>query len=344
MSSENHVRVIDPLDDPAWDAKIAEFPDASFFHGAAWARVLHHTYGFAPMYLVATTNGRWRGVLPIMEVDSWLTGRRGISLPFTDHCSPLGLDPEVFGELNRAAIALATERQWRHWELRSSTAAPISAAFHGHSIALDQPIAALFARCDGAVRRAVRKAQSEEVMVSFSQSLDSIRSFRDLLCQTRRRHGLPPQPLHFFDNIQGHVLQPGKGSVVLAHVQGKPVAGAVFFHFGRAAMFKYGASDTAFQHLRPNNLVLWRAIEWHARSGFAHLDLGRTALDNEGLRRFKLSWGATERRIEYARFDRHAAAFVGAKDSLPGWSTQLFRILPPSLARLAGAVAYKHVA
>ena len=37
---------------------------------------------------------------------------------------------------------------------------------------------------------------------------------------------------------------------------------------------------------RPNNLLLWHAIQWHAREGFAELDFGRTfvALDPDGHR------------------------------------------------------------
>ena len=38
-------------------------------------------------------------LLPLMEVDSWLTGRRGISLPFTDECEPLYPDAESFKNL-----------------------------------------------------------------------------------------------------------------------------------------------------------------------------------------------------------------------------------------------------
>lgn len=340
------ISCVDPLDDPAWDTQVARFPDASFFHRAAWARVLRDTYGFRPAYLTAQDGEDLLGVLPIMEVDSWLTGRRGISLPFTDHCAPLGVDRHIVCELLRAATRLAGERGWKHWEGRGGLrgiGAPASVAFHGHTIDLASPAAVLFARCDSAVRRAVRKAEASPVAITFSRDLPAVQEFHRLLCQTRRRHGLPPQPFRFFANIQRHVLR-AHGCVVLARVAGRAVAGAMFFHAGRSALFKFGASDAAFQHLRPNNLVFWRAIEWHARSGFTSLDLGRTSLDNEGLRQFKLGWGATEHRIEYARFERRSAAFVTAPDRSSGWHSRLFRYFPPSLARLVGALAYKHAA
>jgi CelD/BcsL family acetyltransferase involved in cellulose biosynthesis len=338
---------VNPLDDPSWDAKIAHMRGASFFYSRDWARVLHESYGFRPSYFVQATDGRLRGLLPMMEVDSWLTGRRGISLPFTDECQPLGPDDHSTRRLVNEVNALALSRRWQHWELRGGAAAlgaPSAVTFHGHTIELQRDPAVLFARCDSAARRAVRKAESGNLTITFAHDSEAMLTFHTLLCKTRRRHGLPPQPWRFFENIQRYILQRGHGCIVLAHVGTQPVAGAIFFHFGHMAIFKFGASDETFQQLRPNNLVMWRAIEWHARAGFSNLDLGRTSLGNEGLRRFKLSWGARERAIDYARFDCQTAGFVTSKDRSSGWHSSVFKLVPQSLARLVGAVAYRHVA
>src|SRR5882672_2675051 len=44
------VVAINPLECPAWDSLLAVRPGGSFFHGSAWARVLHETYGHQPVY------------------------------------------------------------------------------------------------------------------------------------------------------------------------------------------------------------------------------------------------------------------------------------------------------
>ena len=49
------------------------------------------------------------------------------------------------------------------------------------------------------------------------------------------------------------------GFVALASYSNRVVAGAVFFHFGSKAIYKYGASDRNYQHLRANNLG-WRWV------------------------------------------------------------------------------------
>jgi len=339
---------LNPLELPDWDARVAALPGAGFFHTAAWARVLHATYGYSPYYLASPATGPLRSVLPLMEVASWLTGQRGISLPFTDTVEPLGCDADSFPALWSAALDLARERGWKYLECRGGkqwlAAAPASTSFLNHWLPLATGESALFAGFDEAVRRAVRKAEQSGLTVEFSQNLESMQAFYRLLGLTRRRHGVPPQPFPFFANIQEHVLAKNHGWIVLARQGAVPVAGAVFFHSGRTALYKFGASDDAFQHLRANNLVMWHAIQRYAREGFARLDFGRTSLGNEGLRKFKLGWGAQEEQVDYLRYDLRQSAFVTARDEATGWHNRLFRALPLPLSRLAGALLYRHIA
>jgi len=51
-------RVVDPLRIPGWDDLIAVFSEATPFHTAAWARVLHRTYGHTPLYVVWDAESR----------------------------------------------------------------------------------------------------------------------------------------------------------------------------------------------------------------------------------------------------------------------------------------------
>lgn len=336
---------VDPLAAPDWDASLG--PAATFFHSAAWARVLQDAYGFAPHYLVARDGARLQAVLPLVEVDSWLTGRRGISLPFADHCEPLADSDALLLKLFAAAMGRGAARKWDYFELRGGRNrlnAPASVAYHGHTLALTPDTEALFQNTESSVRRAVRKAERSELRIEISHSLESLERFHGLLCLTRRRHGLPPQPLRFFRSLHRHIVSGKKGCTFLAWLGDTPVAGAVFFHFRRTALFKFGASNEDFQHLRANNLLLWRAIEWHARASFETLDLGRTDRDQEGLRRFKLGWGAREHAIEYVRCDCRTGRFVESSDRAHGWHNALFRLMPNPISRLIGAAAYKHVA
>src|SRR5688572_5900388 len=95
-------QMVDPLAVADWDSQIGGLPGASFFYTSAWARTIEGTYGYKPLYLVKTEGGNLRGLLPIMEVDSWLTGKRGISLPFSDECAAIGTGlPEFAKEITQ---------------------------------------------------------------------------------------------------------------------------------------------------------------------------------------------------------------------------------------------------
>jgi len=342
-------QTLNPLEIGNWDELVLAHENATIFHSQAWARVLHDTYHHTPFYFGGLENNRLLSLLPIMQVSSPFTGRRGVSLPFTDLCEALGVDDNTTGNLFRQAIESGQAWNWRYLEVRGwggnlGQPEPFL-SFHGHALDLSQGADAVFKTFHSSVRRAIRKAETAGVQVNISSSLDAVRTYYALHCRTRKSHGVPPQPLRFFDNIRRHILEKGHGFLVTANHEGRPIASAVFFHFGRGAIYKFGASKRAFQELRGNNLVIWRAIQHCCQLGCGSLHFGRTSLQNEGLRKFKLGWATTEHRIDCWRYDLSKQAFAPGRDHAEeGWHKPLFRLLPIPLARLAGAILYRHAA
>jgi lipid II:glycine glycyltransferase (peptidoglycan interpeptide bridge formation enzyme) len=341
------VSMVDPLTYSGWDQLLTSRPEASFFHGSAWARVLHSTYGHRPFYFGILENGRLVSLLPFMEVSSWLSGRRAVSLPFTDFCVPIEAPGQGSARLYEHAIEEGCKRRWRWLECRASNSAfggaTPSLAFLGHIVDLKGGQEQMFQNLESAVRRGIRKAEKAGLRIEFSRSAEAMQTFFTLHCGTRRRHGVPPQPLRFFQNIVRYVLGEDRGFVATAYLDNRPVASAVFFHQQKDSIYKFGASDYAFQHLRPNNLVMWEAIKRLAEAGCTHLHLGRTSMGNEGLRRFKLGFGAREEQINYFKYDFRTCSVVAEKDKAEGWFNPFFRHLPLCLSRLAGRVLYPHL-
>lgn len=343
------ISLLDPLATPEWDARVADFPGATIFHSAAWARTLQHAYGFRPEYHVLRGTAGDSAILPLMEVDSWLTGRRGVGLPFTDACPPLGTRPDELRLLLESAERRGTSLGWQHLEIRGqpedADRSPSPTATHvGHRLALSDNLTLLWDGLDPATRRAVRRAREQGVEVTLSTALADLAAFYTLLGATRRRHGLPPQPWSFFARVHDHLIAAGHGHVWLARHGGEPIAGAVFLTFGDHVVYKWGASLEQRQHLRGNNLVMWEAIAWHAQHGFVGFDFGRTASSNEGLRRFKRGWGAVEHPLTYLRVDLRTGERIVSPDRAAGWPTTLFRHAPPVVARWVGALLYRHAA
>jgi hypothetical protein len=378
--SRGGVTLTNPLELPDWDRLVEARGDATVFHTSGWAKVLRETYGHRPFYFSRIRGGKLEQLLPIMEVSSRWTGKRGVGLPFTDFCPPLQGEPGSRGIFDEA-MRVGRERGWRYLEYRGDlyTAPKVndgrgrpsnrqartpalqqpqtplasrivdwqgtsaSVSFYGHVVDLSRDEGALFRSLEGAARRGVRKAEQNKVEVDFSTSAEAIRTYFELHCRTRRRLGVPPQPVRFFENIARFVLSPGDGFVAVARHQDRPIAAAVFFLFGRQAIYKFGAWDSAFQHVRGNSLVMWTAIKRLAGDGFTSLHLGRTSLGDEGLRRFKLGFGAREERINYFRYDFRKSSFVSAVDRSESWANRIFRLMPAPLLRFAGSVLYPHL-
>ena len=335
---------VDPSTVPGWDDLVTTHPGCSFFHGDAWSRVLRDAYGAQPRYWVRRGEYRLRDLLPVMEIKSALAGCRAVSLPFTDECGPL-LDEDthprdLLPQIQHEGI----RRGWRFWEGRGDwRVAPPSVSYWGHQLQIEREPGLNLVAFDPALRRAIRKAEKAGLTVAVETNSEAMRTFFALHCQTRRKHGVPPQPVEFFERIQQHVIALGQGMVVTASLGDRPVAAAVFFILGKRAVYKFGASASEFLSLRGNNLVMWEAIRELSRRGAESLDFGRTSKDNEGLRRYKAGFGAAEREIAVCRYDFRARSFVPGRDRAHGWHNRVFRLLPLPLLRLAGRLLYPHL-
>src|ERR1051326_5278411 len=151
----------DPLRHSGWPLLLSDHPETSFFHGRPWAHVLHDTYGHKPIYFCSFADDQLQETLPVMEVSSPWTGRRGVSLPFTDLCPPLGTVNHAPRELFEMALGHGRANRWRYLEIRGRGYTPPSAipsvAFHGHEIDLEPGYETLFKGLDSAIRRGIRK-------------------------------------------------------------------------------------------------------------------------------------------------------------------------------------------
>jgi lipid II:glycine glycyltransferase (peptidoglycan interpeptide bridge formation enzyme) len=156
-----------------------------------------------------------------------------------------------------------------------------------------------------------------------------MRRFYRLNALTRKKHGLIPQPWGFFRNIQRHHMETGSGWLLLADHNGETIAGDLLLACKDKLVYKFNASDPRHLGLRPNNLLLYSAIEFGVERGFSEFDLGRCEEDNEGLRRFKLLWGSEEVPLNYYYYPQKGTGASGIT------SNRIARRLLPVFVRFA---------
>ncbi|MCU1241296.1 MAG: hypothetical protein JWO71_2022 [Candidatus Acidoferrum typicum] len=339
---------LNPLQDPRWQSFVDRHPRGSVFHTMEWLEALRRTYGYEPVVYTTTppacelSNG-----VVFCRIRSWLSGSRLVSLPFSDHCEPLASSEEL-AELIHWLRASRQRKNWKYIELRplSSDGARTadltkSESFSLQVLDLRPSIDTLFRTFHkSCVQRKIQRAEREKLTYEEGRSDTLLKKFYDLLLLTRRRHGLPPQPLVWFRNavacLGDRVL------IRIASKDGRPVASIVTMQYKDVLVYKYGCSDSRLNNLGGNSLLFWRAIQDAKRDGVVKFDLGRSEPDNSGLVTFKENWGAVSEPLEYYRLPARQALHLNS-----GWRTRIarsvFSMMPDPLLAATGRLLYRHI-
>lgn len=341
------VKIINPLDDADWDLCLKAFPSATIFHSLAWAKVLVDSYGFVPLFLTAYHENEISGIIPIMEVRDIVGKKKGVCLPFTDFCGPLFTCQKDFAKTLDSLKELAAEQSWKFFDLRGGQGLladqPFLEEIFTHDIDLCADENQLFATFRESTKRNIRNAKKNGVEVYHSNSIDALHAFYRLNSLTRRGHGIPPQPWKFFENLWRSLLNNNQGFLTIATFSGKAIAGDLFLLHDKKAIYKYGASDFAYQHLRPGNLAMWEGIRKCKESGCTSLNLGRTEVQHKGLLQFKRGFGCTETRVRYYRHDRAKNSFIqGGAAKSHRLRTAILSRLPIPALELLGRFLYRY--
>jgi lipid II:glycine glycyltransferase (peptidoglycan interpeptide bridge formation enzyme) len=342
------MEIVNPLNQHVWDELVSSHPSGSFFHTSSWARVLAESYGYKPAYFVVRDKGYLLALLPVMEIRSILTGKRGVSLPFSDYADPFAKDEEQYLSLAKTAMRYGTQAGWKTLEIRGGgypwAEKEESSVFLGHQLDLSGTESEIYTGFRTNMRRNISRALKAGVKIEILNSAEAIEAYYHLHCITRKGHGIPPQPLKFFRKIQEHVLQRNMGIIALATFRKSVVAGIMLFHHGKKAIYKYGASNLEGKECRANNLVMWEAIRWYRQKGVKEFCFGRTEGTNQGLREYKLGYGASEYDLPYYKYDLSGNRVVrkSAEDA-SGRLERYYQKVPIPFSRIIGTLLYRHV-
>lgn len=337
-----------PLCDPRWEGFVNSHPRSSVFHSTNWLRSLQAAYGYDPLVVTTCspdailTNG-----LVLCRVDSWLTGRRFVSLPFSDHCEPLVNNSSELDNLLVHMMRYVDAGKWKYIEIRPSSSQPGSrtgfakgAAYKLHSLDLRKSARDLF---DGfhrdCVQRKIRRAEREKLHYEEGTSEVLLQRFYQLLVITRRRQGLPPQPLSWFRRLLAAFGENLK--IRVATKDGLPIASILTLNHKQTMVYKYGCSDARFHNLGSMALLFWNAIQEAKEKGFEHFEMGRSDKENLGLVSFKEHWGAVGTDVSYWKYERWPGITTDSLEK--SVLRHLVPVIPDSILRVLGSLLYRHV-
>jgi Acetyltransferase (GNAT) domain len=340
---------IDPVADPRWETFVVGNPQASIFHTAGWLEALQKTYGYEPVvYTTAPSGQELKDGIPFCRIRTWLTARRLVSLPFSDHCAPLVPGPAALDEF-LAALKQGMETDgWQYIEIRpgsidvpTPTGFARSEAFASHTIDLRPSLPEIFRRFHkDCIQRKIQRAERERLTCEDGHSHELLDKFYGLMIRTRRRQGLPPQPVQWFRNLIACLGK--KVKIRVAFKGGSPVAGILTLLHNQSLVYKYGCSDQRSNNLGGTQLLLWNAIQEAKQNQLLEFDLGRSDSDNSGLIDFKDRWGAARSELAYFRYSRRPSRSLGQSWQM-NLAKRFFTHVPNPFLAAAGRLLYRHI-
>jgi len=333
------------LRDERWMGFVSQNPSANIFHHPAWSQLTADCYNYKPnVLIVCSDDGKINAGLPLMQINSRITGLRWVSLPFSDYCTPLYNDDQAFVKLINRLVNFYQDGELPNlelrWEFPSHNAIQQYSNAVLHILDLEPDSDSIYNRLHKMHKRNIKKAQREGVRVERFTTESALDEFYNLHLQTRRRQGIPVQPKKYFDLLGRYLIDQGLGFISLAYKDRDCLAGSVFLHWQQTLTYKYGASNEIGRDLRANHLLMWSAIRWGCENGYRTFDMGKTANENYGLRQFKSMWGAVEHPLIYSTLKTLPP--IQKKGRLRDIMEVVIRRSPLWVCRVTGELLYRH--
>src|SRR5580692_1696409 len=222
---------IDPIKDRRWPEFLNKHHEASVFHTPGWLEALQRTYGYEPVvFTTSPPEAELRNGIPFCRITTWLTRRRLVSLPFSDHCIPLVENSTELTCMLKSLQQEVAEKKWNYAEIRAGDLhLPSNANFENaksyslHKLDLRPNLDELFHGLHkDRVQRKIQRAEREGLSYEEGSEDSLLRKFYHLLLTPRRRHGLAPHPVRWFKNLIACLGD--KVKIRVASRDGRPIA------------------------------------------------------------------------------------------------------------------------
>jgi hypothetical protein len=305
----------------------AHYDSPEFFREPLWA-------GRNPFAVLAMEGNAVRGVLtglqPDQNVTCGLPSRPQISVdPAADSRATMETLVAGLSQATKSA-GLVSVYTWLSLELAPFAASGFQRKQLPGNVVLDLTLGpdALFKQFTKDRRRNIRYAEKNGVEVTEVTSDEDLAEAFAVYSNWRERRGVAAkgQTLTLETYRQTMGLK-GNRLLLIARASGKTIATNVF-RFCPGGLFESSANNSLeeFIHLKPNDLLQWRGIEWACRNGLRRHSLG-------GSHEFLVRFGGTI--IPTVRY-RHDQTFLRRNDlhdAVEAMGRRVVHTLPPFAAK-----------
>lgn len=329
-----------------WSAYVRHHPDGSLFHGPAWASAVSRAFRHVNVGLAARRGTRIVGVLPLMELKSWVRRRHVVSVPCGVDGGILADEMAVGEVLAQQAFEQARRLGQKSIELRSRrpivAGLPTNDRYVGFERELPPRGADVLSWLPRKARAAARNG-SDRFGLTMCWGDALLDAAWRLYCVNMRRLASLNYPLRFVRNLLD--ATPGAHWVGVVFRDQRPVAGLITFLHGQRVMpYLYGATAEA-RRCSAANFAYYHAMTRAADEGFRVFDFGRSRRDNPGSFDFKRFHGFDPTPLGYQTWTARGGTARCVSPSSPGFALAraVWPKLPLFITRPLGAYLTRHL-
>jgi FemAB-related protein (PEP-CTERM system-associated) len=282
-----------------WNAYVASHPRATLYHRFEWLSVIENSFGHRSIPLAAYSSGRIVGVLPLVEMKSWLFGHFFVSLPFVNYGGLLADSPDIASRLWEHAVGLARDSGAAYVEGRHLMPHPFIPQRRQHKVTmlldLAPTVEAQWKAFGPKLRNQIRKAELSGLTARVGGVTD-LAGFYEVFARNMRDLGTPVYSQRFFAEVL-HTF-PDAAQIVLVQSGPTIVGGGIALAFRNTLQVPWAASRREALPMCPNNRLYWELIQHAIKAGYRIFDFGRST-PGGGTYKFKQQWGAVPVQLDW---------------------------------------------
>jgi serine/alanine adding enzyme len=302
------MRIVDSLDETAWRDFVRSHPLGNIFHTPEMFQVFARTRGHKPL-LWAAIDEDDRPLALVLPVQ--ITLFDGPLRHFTTRAIVYGSVLHETGPRGREALDALLRTYVRQTkgvlftEMRNLTdLSPIQPMLKEHGfeyeeqlnylIWLDRPSEEVLQNISRRTRKRIRRGLREgEVLVREVQGREEVALFYDLVSRSYAAARVPLAHVSLFEAAFDLLYPRGMVKFFLAWIGQECVAASAELAFKDTIFGWYSGVDRAYSSYVPNELLMWRVLEWGSNNGYRVYDFGGAGRSDEeyGVRDFKAKFG-----------------------------------------------------
>lgn len=320
----------------AWDAFVTTCPEATFFHRVGWRHVIEQAFGHKTWFLYAEIDGEIHGILPLVEINSYLFGHLLSSLPFCVYGGIAAKSDAARLALDEAAQMLATQLKVDYLEYRNLKPFhidwPTKDLYVTFRRAIDADVERNMLAIPRKQRAMVRKGIQNELQSSIDEDIER---FFHAYSVSVHRLGTPVFSKDYFRLLKAAFAEDCE-LMIITH-ENTVVSAVMSFYFRDEVLPYYGGGTDEARDLAANDFMYWELMRRACERGYKIFDFGRSKRGT-GSFSFKKNWGFEPQSLYY-EYQLHRAKTIPDHNPLnPKY--QLFikawQKLPLPLANLIG--------